>query len=163
MITYGLLLALALALFMRFGPDIPFRRMLNKHLVERPLRILLARKRHQYLALAIGGVMLVLGGEMVLIFGPELVLAYAADIALYIDAVIVAAASASWSRTQGMLARWTPRFGRNLADRRKGSAETPRAKRTQRAPASLTKANDDDSGRPDRGFFATRRSYAAAA
>ena len=33
MITYGLLLALAL--FMRFGPDIPFRRMLNRHLVER--------------------------------------------------------------------------------------------------------------------------------
>ncbi|MEL7721658.1 hypothetical protein AAG604_00160 [Citromicrobium bathyomarinum] len=161
MITYGLLLALAL--FMRFGPDIPFRRMLNRHLVERPVALLLAHKRYQYLTVIIAATMLLLGGELVLMFGPELMLAYAADIALYIDLVVVAAASTSWTRTRGMLARWTPRFGRNLADRRKGSAATPRAKRTQRAPAALSKANDDDNDRPYAAFIAAPRSYAAAA
>ena len=161
MITYGLLLALAL--FMRFGPDIPFRRMLNRHLVERPVALLLAHKRYQYLTVIIAATMLLLGGELVLLFGPELMLAYAADIALYIDLVVVAAASTSWTRTRGMLTRWTPRFGRNLADKRKGSAATPRAKRTQRAPAALSKANDDDNGRPYAAFIAAPRSYAAAA
>ena len=161
MITYGLLLALAL--FMRFGPDIPFRRMLNRHLVERPVALLLAHKRYQYLTVIIAATMLLLGGELVLLFGPELMLAYAADIALYIDLVVVAAASTSWTRTRGMLTRWTPRFGRNLADKRKGSAATPRAKRTQRAPAALTKANDDDNARPYAAFIAAPRSYAAAA
>ncbi|MCD1623505.1 hypothetical protein [Citromicrobium bathyomarinum] len=161
MITYGLLLALAL--FMRFGPDIPFRRMLNRHLVERPVALLLAHKRYQYLTVIIAATMLLLGGELVLLFGPELMLAYAADIALYIDLVVVAAASTSWTRTRGMLTRWTPRFGRNLADKRKGSAATPRAKRTQRAPAALSKANDDDNDRPYPAFIAAPRSYAAAA
>ena len=161
MITYGLLLALAL--FMRFGPDIPFRRMLNRHLVERPVALLLAHKRYQYLTVIIAATMLLLGGELVLLFGPELMLAYAADIALYIDLVVVAAASTSWTRTRGMLTRWTPRFGRNLADKRKGSAATLRAKRTQRAPAALSKANDDDNDRPYAAFIAAPRSYTAAA
>ena len=161
MITYGLLLALAL--FMRFGPDIPFRQMLNGHLVERPVALLLAHKRYQYLTVIVAATMLLLGGELVLLFGPELMLAYAADIALYIDLVVVAAASTSWTRTRGMLTRWTPRFGRNWADRRKGSAATPPAKRTQRAPAALSKANDDDSDRPYAAFITARLSYAAAA
>ena len=161
MITYGLLLALAL--FMRFGPDIPFRRMLNRHLVERPVALLLAHKRYQYLTVIIAATMLLLGGELVLLFGPELMLAYAADIALYIGLVVGAAASTSWTRTRGMLTRWTPRFGRNLADKRKGSAATPRAKRTQRAPAALSKANDDDNDRPYAAFIAAPRSYTAAA
>ncbi|KPM15978.1 hypothetical protein [Citromicrobium sp. WPS32] len=161
MITYGLLLALAL--FMRFGPDIPFRRMLNGHLVERPVALLLVHKRYRYLTVIIAASMLLLGGELVLLFGPELILAYAADVALYIDLVVVAAASTSWTRTRRMLARWTPRFGRNLADKRKGSAATPRAKRTQRAPAALSKANDDDNDRPYAAFIAAPRSYAAAA
>ena len=77
--------------------------------------------------------------------------------------VVVAAASTSWTRTRGMLTRWTPRFGRNLADKRKGSAATPRAKRTQRAPAALSKANDDDNDRPYAAFIAAPRSYTAAA
>ncbi|WP_459789621.1 hypothetical protein [Alteriqipengyuania sp. 357] len=154
---------LLLALFMRFGPDIPFRRMFNEHLVERPLHILLARKRHQYLAVVIGGVMLLLGGEMVLLFGPELVLSYAADLALYIDAVIVAAAGTSWSRTQGLVARYRPRFERNLGGQRKASAATPRSKRTRHAPASLTKANDDDSDRAGTGFVAASQPFAIAA
>ena len=74
MITYGILLALAL--FMRFGPDIPFRRMLNRHLVERPVALLLAHKRYQYLTVIIAATMLLLGGELVLLFGPELMLSH---------------------------------------------------------------------------------------
>ncbi|MBB3033650.1 hypothetical protein [Alteriqipengyuania lutimaris] len=166
MIAYGMLVVLAL--FMRFGPDIPFRRMLNTHLVERPLEILLAHRRHQYIFWIIAPFVLLLGGEATLILGPELMLGAAADMALYIDVVVVAAASASWSRARSVLARWKPRFGRRPADRRilsqrRATGATSRAKRTQRAPAALTKANDDDAERPDAQFVAVVRPFAMAA
>ena len=159
MMTYGLLLMLAL--FMRFGPDVPFRRMLNRHLVERPVDFLLSHERYQYLALVIGAVLLLLGGEWVLIFGPELILAYAADVALYVDIVVIAAATTTWTRTRGMLTRSRQRFGRNLADRRKRS--TPRTKRSQRTPSCLSKANDDDSVRSGAGLVAAAQPFAIAA
>ena len=161
MMSYGILLALAL--FMRFGPDIPLRRSLNRHLVERPLDILLARKRHQYLFILIASVMLLISGEPLLLFGPELMLVYAADLALYVDVVVIAAASASWSRTHAVLSRWRPRFGRNRGDARKVGSATPRAKRNQRTPASLSKANDDDGDGPDAGFAASTQRFAIAA
>lgn len=159
--TYGLLLIMAL--FMRFGPDIPFRGMLNKHLVERPVEYLMDHERHHYIFLIIAPLMLLLGGEAILLFGPELMLAYAADIAIYVDVVVIAAAATSWSRAHSLLTRWRPRFGRNLAGRRtKGTA--PRSKRTQRAPSRLTKANDDDGDRPDdAGFIAASQPCAMAA
>ena len=147
MMTCGILLVLAL--FMRFGSDIPFRRMLNTHLVERPLEILMAHRRHQYILMVIAPVMLLMGGEFVLLFGPELMMAYAADVAIYLDVVLVAAASASWSRARGMLARMRQGFGRIRAGKRKASGATRRAKRSQRTPGPLTKANDDDADRPD--------------
>ena len=159
MMTYGILLALAL--FMRFGPDIAFRGMLNRHLVERPLEILLARKRHQYLFILIASVMLLISGEALLLFGPELMLAYAADLALYVDVVVIAAASASWSRTHAVLSRWRPRFERQQADKRKAGGATPRSKRTQRTPAALSKANDDDG--PGAEFLAPTWRYPMAA
>lgn len=159
MMTWGILLVLAL--FMRFGPDIPFRRMLNRHLVERPLNILLARRRHQLVFMIIAPLMLLLGGEAILIFGPELMLAYAADVALYIDLVVIAAASASWTRAHAALSRWRPRFLRQ--DKRKASGATPRARRSQRTPARLTGANDDDGEGRDAGGFEVRWSNAAAA
>ncbi len=161
MMTYGILLALAL--FMRFGPDIPLRRMLNRHLVERPLQILLAKRRHQYLFIVIASVMLLVSGEALLLFGPELMLVYAADMALYIDVVVIAAASASWSRTQAAMARWCPRFWLNRADRRKAGSATPRARRNQRTPAALSKANDDDGEGPDATFAAATQRFAMAA
>lgn len=158
--TYGFLVLLAL--FMRFGPDVPFRRMLNRHLVERPIDLVLSHKRVQYLALVIGAVMLLIGGEWILLFGPELLLAYAADVALYVDVVVIAAASASWTRAHAVLTRWRPRFGRNLADKRKRN--TPRTKRTQRTPSELSKANDDDDGDgPAIGFITVTRPFAIAA
>ena len=159
--TYGILLALAL--FMRFGPDIPFRRRLNRHLVERPLEILLARKRHQYLFILIASVMLLVSGEALLLFGPELMLVYAADLALYVDVVVIAAASASWSRTHAVLSRWRPRLGRRQADKRKVGGATPRSKRTQRTPAALSRANDDDGDGPGAGFMAPSWRYPLAA
>ena len=142
MITYGLLLALAL--FMRFGPDIPFRRMLNRHLVERPVALLLAHKRYQYLTVIIAATMLLLGGELVLLFGPELMLAYAADVALYIDVVVIGAASASWTRTQTSLSRLRLRFLRARTGRRKSDGGSPRARRSQHRPSKPSGANDDD-------------------
>ena len=159
--TYGILLALAL--FMRFGPDIPLKRMLNRHLVERPLDILMAHRRHQFLFIGIASVMLLISGEALLLFGPELMLVYAADIALYVDVVVIAAASASWSRAHAVMSRCRPRFGRNLADKRKASGSSPRARRSQRTPASLNKANDDDGDGPDAGFVAARQRHAIAA
>ena len=161
MMTYGILLALAL--FMRCGPDIPLRRSLNRHLVECPLDILLARKRHQYLFILIASVMLLISGEALLLFGPELMLVYAADLALYVDVVVIAAASASWSRTHAVLSRWRPRFGRHRVDARKVGSPTPRAKRNQRTPASLSKANDDDGDGPDAGSAASTQRFAIAA
>jgi len=145
------LVLLALALFMRFGPDIPFRRMLTRHLVERPIAFLVSHERHQYIFWLIATAMLLLGGEAILIFGPELILVYAADLALYVDVVVIAAASASWNRAHGVLTRLRSGFGRTRKVRRGGNGAA-RSKRSQRAPARLTKANDDDSDGPDAGF-----------
>ena len=161
MMTYGILLALAL--FMRCGPDIPLRRSLNRHLVECPLDILLARKRHQYLFILIASVMLLISGEALLLFGPELMLVYAADLALYVDVVVIAAASASWGRTHAVLSRWRPHFGRRQADKRKVGSATPRARRNQRTPAELSKANDDDGDGPGAGFSVAVPRFAMAA
>ena len=93
--TYAMMLVVAL--FMRFGPDIQFQRMLNRHLAERPVEFLLSYKRYHYILLVIAPLMLLLGGEAILLFGPELMLAYAADIAIYVDVVVIAAAATSWS------------------------------------------------------------------
>lgn len=145
------LVLLALALFMRFGPDIPFRRMLNTHLVARPVAFLLSHRRHQFIFMVIAPLMLLLGGEAILLFGPELMFAYAADIALYVDVVVVAAASASWNRAHGLVTRLRSGFGRTRKARRGGNGAA-RSKRTQRVPSRLTKADDNDSDGPDAGF-----------
>ncbi len=151
MMTWGILLVLAL--FMRFGPDIPFRRMLNQHVVERPIAFLMAHERHYLIFLVIAPVMLLMGGEIVLLLGPELMLAYAADVALYIDVVVIGAASASWTRTQTSLSRLQLRFLRARTGRRKSDGGSPRARRSQHRPSKPSAANDDDDGgRPDAGF-----------
>ena len=150
MMTWGILLVLAL--FMRFGPDIPFRRMLNQHVVERPIAFLMAHERHYLIFLVIAPVMLLMGGEIVLLLGPELMLAYAADVALYIDVVVIGAASASWTRTQTSLSRLQLRFLRARTGRRKSDGGSPRARRSQHRPSKPSGANDDDGGRPDAAF-----------
>ncbi len=159
--TYGILLVLAL--FMRFGPDIPFRRMLNDHLVARPVAFLLSHERHQYIFMVVAPALLLLGGELVLLFGPELILAYAADMALYIDLVLVAAASASWRRTRAMIGHLRHGFGRNRAALRKRTGATPRSRRTQRNAPKVTAANDDDGDGADAGFVTARQPRAMAA
>ena len=67
MMTWGILLVLAL--FMRFGPDIPFRRMLNQHVVERPIVFLMAYERHYLIFLVIAPVMLLMGARLCFCWG----------------------------------------------------------------------------------------------
>jgi hypothetical protein len=134
----------ALTLFMRFGPPIPFRKLLHEHLVERPLRWLLTKRRHDILYLLIVTAMLLGGGEVLLLMGPELALGFAADLALYVDVMAVsyllaavAGAKAALRAVRARVTEISRRAARLL--RSKGRRRTSRV---HRPPARAD--NDDD-------------------
>lgn len=141
--TAFIILAIVM-LFMRFGPDIEFKHLLNQHFAERPAAFLEGRKRHDWLFMLIVIPVFVLGGEMVLLLGPEFMLAYAADLALYMDVVMAGAATSAATRLRGAMAQ--ARRGLGLVKRGVAHAFTGagRAKRSPRKPEADTARNDND-------------------
>lgn len=139
-------LLLVLAAFMRLGPDIPFKSMLNRHLAEKPVAAALRFRRHHifYACLALG--MFLFGGEMVLVLGPEFLLAYAADAALYFDIVAASAIASSLSRARGVVRHWQRRLAFVLERARLPGRRARAARRARRTPSATGPANDDDGG-----------------
>jgi len=135
-------------MFMRFGPDIPLKRMMNEQLVERPIFWLSKQQRHDFIYLIIICALLFGGGELLLMFGPEFMIGYAADLALYLDIVgasyltiAVTNLKAAVQATRARLAGWHSlvfRLGRMVT-----CARAPR-----RHSGTNRADNDDDHSRP---------------
>jgi hypothetical protein len=142
-------LVFLIMLFMRFGPDIPFRRMLNRHLAERPVRAALGFERRQVIFLGVAAALFLLGGEMVLILGPEFLLAYAADVALYLDLLVVSTLASGMARMRGALAQGRRRLALMLRRMRLLPRGARRSRRVRRTAAAAKPANDDAGGHGD--------------
>lgn len=132
-----LVLVIAAIALMRWRPDLPFARLLEEWLARRPVAWVLRRTRPEILGWVIGGVLLVLGGEYVLLMGgPHVILAYAAELAIYFDAMVIAAAVTAAARVRS--------FGQRLRMIRPKSAK-PRTPRTlYPRPARPTNDNDEE-------------------
>lgn len=132
--------------FMRFGPDIEFRRTLNHFFVERLATFLSGKKRHDWLFFALVVPVFALGGEMVAILGPEFMLAYAADLALYLDLMVVGAATSALARIRN--AAYSARRAVTSTASKIQSAlpGANRAKRSARKPETHAAKNDNDEG-----------------
>lgn len=158
----ALICAIALLAFMRFGPDVPFKRLLNYHLAEKPISYLMNHERHHYVFLLVAGAMFLLGGEIVIALGPEFILAYAADLALYLDIVVLSALANSLSIARRAFDRWRDRsmFARAVAY--VFSRHSVRSARAHRTPAKADPANDDEDDR-DWAYAAMTRSLALVA
>jgi hypothetical protein len=140
-------LLLALVLLMRFGPDIPFTRMLSMHLVERPLRWLSKHERHDYLYFIIITAMVIGGGEMILVLGPEFMMLYAADLALYLDVMAVSYLLAAVAKVKAAVLAVRTRlsaWGSRIVRPRRAA---PR-ERASRKPASRADNDDEDDSQP---------------
>lgn len=158
----ALICSIALLAFMRFGPDIPFKRLLNYHLAEKPISYLMNHDRHHYVFLLVAGAMFLLGGEMVIILGPEFILAYAADLALYLDIVVMSALANPLSTARRAFDRWR---NRSMFARAVTYVFSHRSVRSARAHRTLPKtdsANDDEDDR-DSAYAAMTRSLALVA
>ncbi|UVI38407.1 hypothetical protein [Qipengyuania spongiae] len=159
--TFSIFL-IALAAFMRFGPDIPFKHVLNHHLVEKPLTNIMRRERHKYIFLIGATAMFLLGPEIIILFGPEMVLAYAADLALYIDIVAISALSNSFAEARQAFKNWRTRsilLQRIASVLHRRPAPTSRARR--KIPA--TDSSNDNVDDVDRMCRSTARYFAIAA
>lgn len=144
MITF--ISSLLAMIFMRFGPDIPVRRQLNHHLVERPLAFAEGKKRHHVIFLCIAGAVLLFGGDMLLLFGPDFLLAYAADLALYLDIVVVSALVSSLSAGRAVSRSAAQRLGVMASVLPALARRAGRARRVRRGNAARKGVNDDDGG-----------------
>ncbi|PKP66117.1 MAG: hypothetical protein CVT85_03840 [Alphaproteobacteria bacterium HGW-Alphaproteobacteria-7] len=158
----ALVCSIALMAFMRFGPDIPFNRLLNYHLAEKPISYFIGRERHQYIFLLVASAMFLLGGEIIIMFGPELILAYAADLALYLDIVVVGALANSLTTARHAFDRWR---NRSALVRVMRYIFSPRSARSARAHRTLPKAPsaNDDEGDGDWTYDMMTRSIALVA
>lgn len=158
----ALICSIALMAFMRLGPDIPFNRLLNHHLAEKPISYFMERERHHYVFLLFAGAMFLLGGEIVITFGPEFLMAYAADVALYLDIVVASALASSLTTARRMFNRWRERsiFVRGVTY--VFSCRSARSARARRSPPEAESANDDQDDR-DWAYGAMTRSFTLAA
>lgn len=84
-------LALALILLLRFGPDVPFLRVLSVAVVEKPAQWLPYLERHQIIALIIIAAIMLSGGKLILAFAPDLVALVATNLGIYFDAMAISA------------------------------------------------------------------------
>lgn len=136
-------LFLALIMVMRLAPESALGRVLNRHLVERPLERLGEFDRRQLLYATILVVMCLGAGEAIAVLGPELLGVYAWDLAVYLDAVAVSYALAAVARARTVLRIVRLRSSVFLRPFRRPAR---RAKRTRtmasRSPSSAS--NDDD-------------------
>nr|WP_166181256.1 hypothetical protein [Altererythrobacter segetis] len=90
---------LSLALVMRLCPKIPFSRLLNEQLIEKPLAWLATRQRVDLIYFTIVLIMLVAAGEMVVMLGSaELFFAHALDVTPYLHALAVSSVLVAVSR-----------------------------------------------------------------
>jgi len=144
MITF--ISSLITMIFMRFGPDIPARRMLNHHLVERPLAAARGKKRHHLIFLCIAGALLLFGGDMLLMFGPDFMLAYAADLALYLDIIAVGATASAFAAARMALGSWSRRRGINVRIVPVLARRAARARRARRKSVAAKPVNDEEGG-----------------
>ena len=156
-------LLLALILFLRFGPDIPFKRMLNKLFVEAPLDCLAKRGRHGLLYFIMVTAILIEGGKLLLMepeilvgmvmgsgdvifaMGPEFGMWYAAELVLYLDALAFSYLLSTISTVGDVLpvirARFTTWRNRVLRLFKSGPRQ-----RTSRRHAPSARADNDDDG-----------------
>jgi hypothetical protein len=145
--TFGICtILLVMMCVMRFWPDSTAGRMLNRQLVEMPLRRLGQLERHHLIfLLVIVGLMLagVAGGEALAILGPDFAVIYALDVSLYIDGLLMALTLASVARSRSGFAAtkagtaWLAvRLRRVFGRRRVRSAPAKRIEKPS--------ANDDD-------------------
>jgi len=144
--TLGLCaLMLALVLVMRLAPQSPAARVLQRQLVELPLRWLAGLERHQLIFVLIMAGFAAGGVEMIALLGPELVTAYAVDLAIYLDALAVTylVVTVARLRAAARAVRWhLKRLGVSRGIRRRRRAQR---RGRNRPPA----ANDDeDDARP---------------
>jgi hypothetical protein len=139
---YGFVLALTAV--MRFAPDSPTGRLLNRQLVDVPLRVLGGMQRHHliFVVLLLG---FVLGSsELLLMLGSaDAAVLYVLDLSFYIDGLMAALAMASLARTRSGLtvlrtrtASFATRLRRVFGRRRVRSVAT--------RPGSRKASNDDD-------------------
>ena len=141
MAGYGLFLALLMV--MRLAPDSALGRMLNRHLVERPLEWLGELDRRQLLY-AVSLVAMCLGaGEAIAVIGSDFLAVYAWDLAVYLDAVAVTYALAAVAKTKVAMravrlrgASLLGRFGRRARRARRTGA-------ARKVPPDSA-SNDDD-------------------
>lgn len=129
-------------LFMRFGPDIPLKRMLNRHLAELPVRAALGFERRQVIFLCVAAALCLLGGEMAVVLGPEFMLAYAADVALYLDILVVSTLATGMARMRSRLADGRRKLAMGMRRMRLLPRRACRSRRVQRTAAKP--ANDDE-------------------
>ncbi|MBD3728136.1 MAG: hypothetical protein IE933_00340 [Sphingomonadales bacterium] len=136
----GWALTIGLVALLRLWPDLPISRLLQRHLVERPVAALLDMNRLQLIKLALFAALMLTAGDLVLMLGSsEMLLLYAGDLALYVDAVMVAYTVAAAARIRPALALMRRPVRLMKGKRHIRSAPQPTAK-----PA----ANDDDGDRP---------------
>ena len=84
-------IALALILLLRFGPDVPFLRVLRVVTVEMPARRLPQLERHQIIAFMIIAAIILAGGKLIVAFAPDLVALFATNLGIYFDGIAISA------------------------------------------------------------------------
>jgi hypothetical protein len=135
---YGFMIAVALVL--RLAPQSPAGRLLNRHLVERPLSVLGRMQRHHVIALLIIIGLLAGSGEMIVAMGGmDVAMIYAIDLSIYIDGLLATLALASLARTRSGFA-----LMRSALFSRQRRAFGRRRVRQPRKPGHRSSANDDE-------------------
>lgn len=136
--------ALALILLLRFGPEVPFLRVLRVAMVETPARWLSQLERRQILAVIIIAAIILAGGELILFFAPEFVALLATNLGIYLDAMAVSALLGAATVARRAIRIIRVQLGGWRTFVRRTFHPAMREVRTRPSAAKLIADNDDD-------------------